>query len=93
VVVGVSGVSLNQRAYRSGPLSASMPLLNIVDVLVAIGFGIVVFGERPADSAAAILGQLAGIVVILVGLRGAARSHLLDEPVPEAAAAGASPRS
>ncbi len=83
VVVGLSGVSLNQRAYRCGPLSASMPILNIVDVLVAIGFGVVVFHERPATGALAILGQLVGIVVIVLGLVGVARSHVLDDPDPE----------
>jgi hypothetical protein len=89
VVVGVSGVSLNQRAYRCGPLSASIAILNIVDVLVAIGFGIVVFHERPASSVLAIAGQLAGILVIVLGLRGVARSHLLDDAPADVAPAGA----
>lgn len=93
VVVGLTGVSLNQRAYRSGPLSASMPLLNIVDVLVAIGFGVVVFHERPSTGVVAVLGQVVGIVVILIGLRGAARTHALEDAAPEpAAVSGASPR-
>lgn len=91
VVVGLAGVSLNQRAYRSGPLSASMPLLNIVDVLVAIGFGVAVFHERPSTAAVAVLGQVVGIVVILVGLRGAARTHALDDATPEPAVSGARP--
>ena len=87
VVVGISGVSLNQRAYRCGPLSASMPILNIVDVLVAIGFGIVVFQERPASDVLAVIGQLVGFVVIVVGLRGVALSHVLDDDAREAAPA------
>jgi len=86
VVVGICGVSLNQRAYRCGPLSASIVILNIVDVLVAIGFGIVVFHEHPASSVLAILGQLVGIVVIVIGLRGVARSHVLDDAVEAAPA-------
>jgi hypothetical protein len=89
VVVGISGVSLNQRAYRCGPLSASIAILNIVDVLVAIGFGIVVFHERPASSVLAVLGQLVGLLVIVVGLRGVARSNLLDEADTEPAPTGA----
>jgi hypothetical protein len=91
VVVGISGVSLNQRAYRCGPLSASIAILNIVDVLVAIGFGIVVFHERPSDSALAVVGQVVGIVVIVLGLRGVARSHLLDDEVEEAPADAVQP--
>ncbi len=78
VVIGLWGVSLNQRAYRCGPLSASMPILNIVDVVVAILFGIVVFHERPASDVLALVGQLGGLAIILVGLRGVALSHVLD---------------
>ncbi len=79
VVIGLWGVSLNQRAYRCGPLSASMPVLNIVNVVVAIGFGIVVFHERPASSVPALVGQLVGLAIIVIGLRGVAQSHLLDD--------------
>jgi hypothetical protein len=34
--VPVAGVVINQRAYRAARLSASMPILNIVDVIVAL---------------------------------------------------------
>ncbi len=68
-VVGLAGVVLNQRAYRAGPLSASMPVLNIVNVLVAIAFGIVVFGEIPAHHPLDLVGQAAGIALMLIGLR------------------------
>jgi hypothetical protein len=82
VVVGLWGVSLNQRAYRCGPLSASMPILNIINVVFAIGFGIAVFHERPASSLPALAGQLVGLAIIVMGLRGVARSQLLDDQGP-----------
>lgn len=78
VLTGLSGVALNQRAYRAGPLSASMPLLNIVDVLVAIGFGVLVFGEVPAHHPTALLGQAAALVLMSVGLRRLARIEPAD---------------
>jgi len=80
VLTGLSGVVLNQRAYRAAPLSASMPLLNIVDVLVAIAFGLLVFGEVPAHSPLAVLGEAIAMVLMLVGLRRLAR----EEDVAEA---------
>jgi len=50
VVVGGGGVLGNQLAYRAARLSASMPVLNIVDGLVALGFGYLVFQEVPRHS-------------------------------------------
>jgi len=80
VAVGLSGVTLNQRAYRVAPLSASMPLLNMVNVLVALIFGFVVFGETISRSPGALAGQLVALACIAVGLRRLARSHVLDDP-------------
>ena len=50
VAVGACGVLGNQMAYRAARLSASMPVLNIVDGLVALGFGYIVFNEVPRHS-------------------------------------------
>ena len=46
IVVGAGAVLLNQRAYQNARLSITAPMLNIAQVLVAITFGIIVFGER-----------------------------------------------
>ncbi len=78
VAVGMSGVVLNQRAYRAGPLSASMPLLNIVDVLVAIGFGVLVFGEVPDHDPAALALEAVALVLMALGLWRLARQHALE---------------
>lgn len=90
VVAGLSGVVSNQRAYRAGPLSASMPLLNIVDVLVAILFGVLVFGEIPAHHLSAVAWQAFAIVLMAMGLRRLARSEAVehDGPRPVATLAG-----
>lgn len=80
--VGIAGVVLNQRAYRSGPLSASMPLLNVIDVLLAVAFGVVVFGETPAHGPLDLLGQLLGVVLVVLGLRRLARAESANDEFP-----------
>jgi hypothetical protein len=74
-IVGLGGVVLNQKAYRAGPLSASMPLLNIVDVVVSVAFGIVVFGEMPAHDLRDLAWQAGGLTLMLLALRRLATSH------------------
>lgn len=78
VAVGVTGVVLNQRSYRAGPLSASMPLLNTVNVLIAIMFGVLVFGEVPDHNATALVGEAAAITLMVIGLRRLAREPVLE---------------
>jgi hypothetical protein len=67
-LLGLSGVAVNQRAYRLGALSASMPILNIVNVGVALTLGLLVFHEVPAHTPAALLGQGFALVCICFGL-------------------------
>lgn len=69
VVGGLLGVAMNQRAYQIAPLACSMPLVNVVDVLVAVLFGAVVFGESPAHAPGFLLLQALGLLVTTVGLR------------------------
>lgn len=68
IVVGLGGVATNQLAYNSARLSASMPVLNIVDVLVALGFGYVVFREVPRHTPLALLVEVVAMLAIAVGL-------------------------
>jgi hypothetical protein len=78
-IVGLSGVAINQRAYRAARLSASMPVLNIVDALVALAFGVVVFGEYPAHNGPAIAAQMVAFVCVAVGLRRLGRSEFFAQ--------------
>jgi drug/metabolite transporter (DMT)-like permease len=71
VSIGIVGTAINQRAYQ--PLAFSMPLVNVVDVLIAIGFGAVVFGEIPAHGAGGVFLQLLSLAIVAVGLREIAR--------------------
>jgi hypothetical protein len=90
VVAGTAGVLTNQLAYRTARLSASMPVLNIVDGLGALAAGVLIFREVPRTSPGWLAAELGALVCIAVGLRMVA---LLDEaacatteapsPVPE----------
>lgn len=83
VIAGVLGIGLNQRAYQIAPLAASMPALNTVDVLVAMLFGVVVFGEIPAHTPLALMVQAVGLVAMVLGLRQIARAEDAQETTAE----------
>src|SRR6476469_344034 len=44
VPAGLLGTAMNQRAYQIAPIAYSMPVVNVVDIIVAVLFGAVVFG-------------------------------------------------
>ena len=73
VVLGLCGVAVNQQAYRVGALSASMPILNVVNVVVALTFGVLVFDEVPARTSMALLVQALALGCIAGGLVGLGR--------------------
>lgn len=68
VLTGIWAVLLNQRAYQVSRLSVSAPILNIVQVFVAVGFGVVVFGEEFGSTPGALVGELAGLVLVVLGV-------------------------
>jgi hypothetical protein len=68
LLAGAGGVLTNQRAYQTAGLSASMPVLNIVNVLVALVFGLLVFGEVPRHGPLLLLVQAASLAAIGIGL-------------------------
>jgi drug/metabolite transporter (DMT)-like permease len=68
VVVGIAGVYTNQRAYQTAALSQSMPVLNIVNVLTALTFGLFVFHEVPEHTPGALVVEVGGLLCIGLGL-------------------------
>lgn len=68
VVTGLAGVAINQVAYRSARLSASMPVLNVVNCLVGLSFGYLVFQEIPRHTPLAIAAELVCLATLCVGL-------------------------
>jgi hypothetical protein len=81
IVLGLCGVAVNQQAYRVGALSASMPILNVVNVLIALTFGVVVFQEIPAHTPLALLVEGLALGCIAAGLAGLSRHA--DTAVPD----------
>lgn len=82
IVLGLSGVATNQRAYRVGALSASNPILNIVNVLVALTCGVIIFDEIPSHSVLAVAAQLVALACMAVGLAQLSAHADLDVPTP-----------
>lgn len=83
VAMGLAGITINQLAYRSARLSASMPALNIVNVLVALVIGYLVFEEVPRHTPLAVVVEVAAAVVIGWGLLALARYEEASEPTSE----------
>jgi hypothetical protein len=61
-------VLCNQVAYRTARLSSSMPVLNVVDCLVALFFGYVVLDELPRHSPGALVAEALALAAMLTGL-------------------------
>jgi drug/metabolite transporter (DMT)-like permease len=68
LAAGAGGVLTNQRAYRTAGLSASMPVLNIVNVVTALTFGFTVFREVPRHSPFMLAVEACALVGIAAGL-------------------------
>ena len=81
-VLGPAGVLLNQAAYRAGPLSASMPHLHILNVVVSITFGVLVFREVPRHDALSLLVEGASLVVVAYGIFRLSRTESVEVLAP-----------
>jgi hypothetical protein len=68
VLIGVSAVLTNQRAYQATLMSVTTPVLNIAQVLVAISFGVVIFGEDPGSTIPVVAGEVLGLTLILISV-------------------------
>jgi drug/metabolite transporter (DMT)-like permease len=78
IVVGPAGFFLLQQALRAGRLVASQPGMTLADPLVAIAWGVVVFGEQPR-SGGWVAADVAGAGLIAVFTVVLARSPLLHD--------------
>ena len=76
--LGLSGFLINQHAYSRAPLASSLPVLNVVNPMVAVLFGIVVFDEHPSGQPLTVVTELVGLVLVLAGIFFLARQE--DQP-------------
>lgn len=89
IVCGPAGFFLLQQALRAGRLVASQPGMTLADPLVAIAWGVAVFGEQPR-SGGWVVADVVGAALIAAFTVVLARSPLLHdnhegEPTPEPA--------
>lgn len=75
---GAGALLLNQRAYQAARLSVTMPVLNIVDVLVALAFGSAVFGDPLASSLTRLIAEVVGLAAMAIGVWQLARQQELS---------------
>lgn len=67
-ISGLTAFTLSQRAYQATRLSVSVPVLNMVDVLVAVTFGAVVFDDHFFTSPGRLLAEVVGVTMMAVGV-------------------------
>nr|WP_269328575.1 DMT family transporter [Kineosporia babensis] len=76
--LGVAGFLSNQYAYNRAPLSHSLPVLNVINPVIAVTFGIVVFNEAPSSDPALLALEIAGLIMVLTGVAFLAREEQED---------------
>jgi hypothetical protein len=75
LVTGAVGLLLNQLSYQAGPLAASLPAITVVDPLLAVLLGVVIYDENLRHTPLAIacefafLGLLASAATALTRLQ------------------------
>lgn len=79
VVVGLTGFVLNQYIYNRTRLPESLPMLNLVNPLVALTFGIVAFGERPSGSLLSLALECVGLAAAMMGIFALGRTVQPDD--------------
>lgn len=67
-VCGVGGVVVNQLAYRAARLSASMPVLNVVNCLLTLAFAHLVLGEVAHHTVGTAVASLGAVAAMAWGL-------------------------
>ncbi len=76
--LGAAGFLSNQYAYNRAPLSHSLPVLNVINPVIAVTFGIVVFNEAPSSEPGFLALEVVGLVIVLTGVALLAREEQED---------------
>ena len=83
VAAGALGMLVSQSAFQAGPLTASLPMLTVVDPVVSILIGALAFAEGIETSATAIILEVLSLLTMTVGVFLLARSPLVSQPDDE----------
>ena len=88
IVVGLSGVYLQQLAFQAGELQASLPVIAVLEPAVGALLGVTLLDERVRAGSGVVVALLAMSVVMAVSTVALARSHAraddADRPPPQA---------
>ncbi|HWG73035.1 MAG TPA: DMT family transporter [Acidimicrobiales bacterium] len=76
-VVAIAGEVFAQSAFQSGPLAASLPVMDALEPAVAVAIAVAAFGETMSHSALALGAEGAGIVMVIAGIVVLDRSPLI----------------
>jgi drug/metabolite transporter (DMT)-like permease len=67
-VVALVGFTLSQRAFHSGSIAVSLPVLQAVQPIVGVAVGVTVFNEPIVTSPQALLGELLAAALAVTGI-------------------------
>lgn len=76
LVVGCSAIVFTQLAFRRGPLSASLPLVAMVNPVLGVVVGAVVYDESMRDSTLALAAEVAFLAVLTLATLVLSRAEL-----------------
>jgi drug/metabolite transporter (DMT)-like permease len=79
VVVAICGLILGQSAFQAGPLAVSLPLIDVLEPLVAGTIAVVAFGEQVAHGMGAVAGLLVAGLAVVAGVVTLDRSPLVQQ--------------
>jgi len=80
VVVAVIGLTLSQSAFELAPLSASLPALTVGEPVCGIVLAVCLLGEPLRLAPGALAAELAGLLLMLIGVWTVARGPLVADP-------------
>jgi drug/metabolite transporter (DMT)-like permease len=80
IVVGATSIVLAQSAYQTGALIESLPCLTVLEPVVAVAVASRAYGEHLHPGLLYHAGQLAGLVMLFVGVVGIARAEMARHP-------------
>jgi drug/metabolite transporter (DMT)-like permease len=75
IIATLAGLLLNQSAFQAGELRWSLPVITILEPLVAIAIGEFMFGEHIANSGLARTGEILGLAGMTLGVFTLTRAH------------------
>ncbi len=73
VVMGIADIVVIQSAFQAGPLRVSLPIISVIEPIVAMGIGIFVLHETLSETASGAIVAVLSLAVMLLGVWGLAR--------------------